>query len=149
MNGSNLEGRNIEVRYDQKDGNGGNYQNNYRGGNFSDNARESEEFGVYVGNLPWSASWQDLKDLFKQFGNVIYADVATEGGQAGAKSLGWGRVKFSTPGAQNRAINGMNGFMLSGRPLEVRVDAKSPGLIGKRNSSNNNKPTPQGLSCYG
>ena len=149
MNGTNVEGRNIEVRYDQKESNGGSRgssNSQARGGNYNDDggSRSNEEFGVYCGNLPWSVSWQDLKDLFKQYGNVVYADVATEGGQAGGKSLGWGRVKFSTPGAQNRAIKGMNGFMLSGRPMEVRVDAKSQ----SGNGAANNRPTPEGFSCY-
>jgi len=30
---------------------------------------------VYVGNLPWQTSWQDLKDHMRTAGNVVYADV--------------------------------------------------------------------------
>lgn len=29
----------------------------------------------YVGNLAWKTSWQDLKDKFREIGNVVYANV--------------------------------------------------------------------------
>ena len=32
---------------------------------------------VYVGNLPWTTTWQELKDQFRVAGNVTHADVAT------------------------------------------------------------------------
>ena len=34
---------------------------------------------VYVGNLSWQTSWQDLKDHFRQCGTVVHADVMREG----------------------------------------------------------------------
>lgn len=30
---------------------------------------------TYVGNLAWKTSWQDLKDKFRECGNVVYANV--------------------------------------------------------------------------
>lgn len=30
---------------------------------------------VFVGNLSWDVSWQDLKDHMNTAGNVLYADV--------------------------------------------------------------------------
>ena len=33
---------------------------------------------LYVGNLPYSVGWQDLKDLFRNAGNVIRADIPTD-----------------------------------------------------------------------
>ena len=30
---------------------------------------------VFVGNLAWKTSWQDLKDKFRECGNVVYANV--------------------------------------------------------------------------
>jgi RNA recognition motif-containing protein len=44
---------------------------------------EARNFGapanrhIYIGNLPALASWQDLKDLMRQAGEVIRADVGT------------------------------------------------------------------------
>jgi hypothetical protein len=51
---------------------------------------------VYVGNLDWSVSWQDLKDHFRECGEVIYADVMTEGGKGKGRSKGCGIVEFET-----------------------------------------------------
>ena len=47
----------------------------------------------YVGNLPYSAGWQDLKDLFRSAGRVLHADVMMEDG---GRSKGWGIVEFET-----------------------------------------------------
>lgn len=30
---------------------------------------------VFVGNLAWKTSWQDLKDKFRECGNVVYTNV--------------------------------------------------------------------------
>ena len=38
------------------------------------------EYRVIVSNLPPSCSWQDLKDHFRQAGDVIYTDVDRRGG---------------------------------------------------------------------
>ena len=76
----------------------------------------------YVGNLAWKTSWQDLKDKFRDVGNVVYANVMRDDGGmrgcwrieccslAGAtadqliifcssagRSKGWGIVEFETP----------------------------------------------------
>ena len=42
---------------------------------------------IYVGNLSWQVSWQDLKDHMRQAGEVIYADVMTEGGKGGRSKV--------------------------------------------------------------
>ena len=47
---------------------------------------------VYVGNLTWKTSWQDLKDHFRQCGEIVRADIAL--GQDG-RSKGFGLVVFA------------------------------------------------------
>ena len=49
---------------------------------------------VYVGNLSWDVSWQDLKDHFKTVGHVLHADVLTEA--ATGRSKGCGIVSFAS-----------------------------------------------------
>lgn len=34
---------------------------------------------IFVGNLAWKTSWQDLKDLFRSVGNVVYSNVMVGG----------------------------------------------------------------------
>ena len=90
------------------------------------------EYAVYVGNLPWSCDWKMLKDSFTSvFPDVVYADVATQGGAPGARSYGWGTVRFSSKQSRDNAIQRFNGKNMGGRNIEVRVDR------GKSNNNNN------------
>lgn len=44
----------------------------------------------YVGNLAWKTSWQDLKDKFRDVGNVVYANVMRDdGGELRACGCCW------------------------------------------------------------
>lgn len=75
---------------------------------------------VYVGNLAWRTSWQDLKDRFgSEEAGVVFADVMR--GEDG-RSRGWGIVEFETPEAAERAIHRLDGTELDGRPITVRED---------------------------
>ncbi|CAG8823267.1 21852_t:CDS:2, partial [Racocetra persica] len=56
---------------------------------------------IYVGNLPYSVGWQELKDLFRNAGNIIRADILI--GQD-RRSKGSGTVLFETPGDAANAI---------------------------------------------
>lgn len=73
---------------------------------------------LYVGELAWSVSWQDLKDHFKQIGEVLRADVATEEG--GRRSKGFGFVEFASAHDAARAVSQLNGSNLKGREIYVR-----------------------------
>ncbi|CAE7305546.1 unnamed protein product, partial [Symbiodinium sp. KB8] len=50
----------------------------------------AEGTSLYIGNLSWEATWQDLKDLFADFG-CVYTTVKE--GRDG-RSRGWGIVRF-------------------------------------------------------
>ena len=78
MNDSNLNGRPIFVREDRE-----------RDTFEKRNDREGKQ--IFVGNLPYTVSWQDLKDLFREAGNVVRADVLH--GHDG-RSRGQGTVLF-------------------------------------------------------
>ncbi|KAI0282777.1 hypothetical protein BGY98DRAFT_907293, partial [Russula aff. rugulosa BPL654] len=66
---------------------------------------------LFVGNvgllmvLPFHCQWQDLKDLFRQAGTILRADVAL--GQDG-RSRGFGTVVFATEHDAERAVNMFN-----------------------------------------
>jgi RNA recognition motif-containing protein len=134
LNGAEIDGRYLEAREDLKSaGAPAPTRGASKGGKVRDRSDDfggrsgragDEEYGVYIAGLPWRIAWQDLKDMCAEYGAVIYADVATEGGVPNGRSLGWGRVKFSTPGAQQRAINALNGAEIDGRYLEAREDLR-------------------------
>lgn len=80
---------------------------------------------LFVGNLPFHCQWQDLKDLFRQAGTILRADVAL--GQDG-RSRGFGTVVFATEFDAERAVNMFNGYEYNGRPLKVHYDKFMPSM---------------------
>ena len=70
---------------------------------------------LYVGNLPFTTTNDDLKDLFSQHGEVTSANVITD--RDTGRSRGFGFVEMSS-GAE-AAIEELHGFELNGRPLTV------------------------------
>ncbi|KAI5118546.1 hypothetical protein M0805_008486 [Coniferiporia weirii] len=81
---------------------------------------------LYVGNLPYQAGWQDLKDLFRAAGNIVRADINIG---ADGRAKGSGTVIFETSKDAQQAIGMYNGFDWYGRTLEVRED-RYAGLSG-------------------
>eukprot|EP00891_Asterochloris_glomerata_P003571 jgi/Astpho2/3571/Aster-06479 len=74
---------------------------------------------VFVSNLAWKSSWQDLKDRFREVGEVRYANVMRD---ESGRSKGWGIVEFETPEEAVSAVNTFNGTDLAGRKIMVRED---------------------------
>jgi RNA recognition motif-containing protein len=74
---------------------------------------------LYVGNLPFRTSWQDVKDVFKECGSVIRVDIA-EGPDG--RSKGYATVLYETEGEANGAIDKLNGTDFQGRSLTVRME---------------------------
>ncbi|WVO15019.1 hypothetical protein L204_102662 [Cryptococcus depauperatus] len=74
---------------------------------------------LFIGNLPIQASWQDLKDLMRQAGEVIRADVAY---RPDGTPRGNGTVVFVNPDDARAAIEMFNGFDWFGNVLVVHED---------------------------
>jgi RNA recognition motif-containing protein len=77
---------------------------------------------LFVGNLSWETGWRELKDHFRQCGEVDRAEVAE--GNDGRKR-GFGLVRFHSAKDAQAAIRKLNGVDFMGRPLDVRVDNKA------------------------
>ncbi|KAI0346634.1 RNA-binding domain-containing protein, partial [Trametopsis cervina] len=84
---------------------------------FGNNVERSRN--LFVGNLPFHIQWQDLKDLFRQGGTILRADVAL--GPDG-RSRGFGTVTFATEADAERAVRMFNGYEFNGRQLKVHFD---------------------------
>lgn len=93
-------------------------------GDSDDADEESQSRRVYVGNLSWGVSWQDLKDHFKSCEEVTRADVLT--GPDG-RSKGCGIVVFATLAGAQKAVLTMNDTELDGRQIQVREDRVKEG----------------------
>ncbi|KAI9228254.1 MAG: hypothetical protein DHS80DRAFT_7866, partial [Piptocephalis tieghemiana] len=74
---------------------------------------------IFVGNLPFDVQWPVLKDLFRTIGHVIRADIAMD---PEGKSRGYGTVLFATAQEARQAIDTLDGHLLHGRSLHVRMD---------------------------
>lgn len=79
---------------------------------------------VYVGNLAFEVTWKELKDHFRQVGEVIRADVMCEGNVEGGRSKGYGIVEYKTPEEAEQAI-GLTDTEIFGRKIFVREDRES------------------------
>eukprot|EP00927_Polykrikos_kofoidii_P071531 TRINITY_DN67793_c0_g1_i1.p1 TRINITY_DN67793_c0_g1~~TRINITY_DN67793_c0_g1_i1.p1 ORF type:complete len:221 (-),score=37.65 TRINITY_DN67793_c0_g1_i1:140-748(-) len=74
---------------------------------------------LYVGNIPFRATWQELKDLFKQEGEVIRVDIAMD---AVGRSRGYANVLFEKEEDATKAIEKLNEADFQGRKMMVRLD---------------------------
>ncbi|KAH0485368.1 MAG: hypothetical protein KVP17_002688 [Porospora cf. gigantea B] len=77
---------------------------------------------VFVGNLPWRTTWQDLKDTFRTAGFIQRSDVFR--GPDG-RSKGIGIVVFSTQEEANAAVQEYDGYELQGRQITCKIDEGS------------------------
>jgi RNA recognition motif-containing protein len=72
---------------------------------------------LYVGNLSFETTENDLQDLFEQHGEVT--DVALITDRSTGRSRGFGFVTMPDSVSANAAINSVNGSELHGRNLTV------------------------------
>ncbi len=74
---------------------------------------------LYVGNLSFHTSEDALRDAFGEFGSVMDAKVIMD--RETGRSRGFGFVTMDSGDAATKAIEGMDGTVLDGRPLRVNV----------------------------
>jgi len=72
---------------------------------------------LYVGNLPYSTTNQELTDMFSKHGTVKSADVIMD--RETGRSKGFGFVEMGSDEEAKAAIAALNGNKFSGRPLTV------------------------------
>ena len=72
---------------------------------------------IYVGGLPYSATEQEINNMFSAHGTVSSVSLITDKYTGQAK--GFGFVEMSTDAESQAAINTLNGTMMGGRNLTV------------------------------
>jgi len=72
---------------------------------------------LYVGNLPDSATEQDLSDKFATFGTVISVKLITD--HDTGRSRGFGFIEMMSEAEAQAAIDRLNGTDYEGRPMKV------------------------------
>ncbi|MCC6695052.1 MAG: RNA-binding protein [Candidatus Hydrogenedentes bacterium] len=72
---------------------------------------------IYVGNLSYQATEDDLRQAFGAHGNVKSVSVIMD--KMTGQSRGFGFVEMATKEEGDAAIAALNGFQLKGRPLKI------------------------------
>ena len=77
---------------------------------------------VYVGNLSWETTQDQLKEHFAQCGDVDQAEVM---GYPDGKKKGYGTVRYFKAEDAEKAIETLDGVQFNGRTLQVRLDNRA------------------------
>lgn len=72
---------------------------------------------LYVGNLPYTTTDQDLRDAFSEYGTVSSASVIMD--RETGRSRGFGFVEMPEDEEARAALQGLAGKDFNGRPLTV------------------------------
>jgi cold-inducible RNA-binding protein len=78
---------------------------------------------IYVGNLPFTATESEVRDLFAQHGTVESVALPTD--RDTGRPRGFGFVEMPQADAQ-KAMEALNGFNMGGRPLRVNEAQDRP-----------------------
>ena len=116
-----VDGRNLQIRYSNDKG------SQMKGGN-SNSAKKgpSSEFGVFVGNISYKCTENDLKKFFKDCGKVVDVRIAKK---PDGKLKGFAHVDFETKEGMEKAVE-KNGNELQGRALKIDKSSSGNGKGG-------------------
>lgn len=74
---------------------------------------------IYVGNLDWHYSEEELQELFEAYGQVTSASIIKD--KMSGRSRGFGFVEMPSEAEAQAAITALNGKNVGGRDLVVNV----------------------------
>jgi RNA recognition motif-containing protein len=91
---------------------------------------------IYVGNLPYDTTDEQLRELFSQFGQVTNASVIMD--RETGRARGFGFVELANDAQGQAAIESLHQKDFNGRALTVNVAQPKE-----------NRPRPMGNSSFG
>jgi RNA recognition motif-containing protein len=74
---------------------------------------------LFVGNLSFNTTENDLQEAFAAHGQVVEANLMMD--RMTGRSRGFAFITYSTPEEAQKAISAMNGAQLDGRALTVNI----------------------------
>ena len=97
------------------------------------------EAKLYVGNLSYTTTEQNIRELFMQAGNVTSVALIKEPGTQ--RSKGFAFVEMSSQSEAQKAISMFNGHTLNDRQLTVNVarPREERGGFRQQRGGNNNR----------
>jgi RNA recognition motif-containing protein len=84
---------------------------------------------LYVGNLPFGTTEEQLTQVFSEYGTVGSASIVTD--RDTGRSRGFGFVEMGTDQEAKAAISALDGTMLDGRTIQVNVARPREGGGGR------------------
>jgi RNA recognition motif-containing protein len=110
---------------------------------------------IFIANLDWEITSEDLRTTFSSFGEVTYAHVVYE--KDTKRSKGYGYVEMENTDHAINAIQALNGMEINGRKLDVKIASpkgnrppkkeapkkefvKKPGFIKKFSGDSDKRP---------
>lgn len=90
---------------------------------------------IFVGNLSFHSSEQDIRSLFEAYGSVDRVNIVTD--RETGQPRGFGFVEMSNNAEGDRAIAAVNGHEIDGRALnvnEARPKGDGGGFSGRKPS---------------
>jgi len=87
---------------------------------------------VFVGNLNYETSEEDLKSAFSTAGNVVEAKVV----RRGSRSNGYGFVEFETEEIATKAVELLDKFLLNDRSINVQLSTSTGTKVGTGTGGN-------------
>ena len=88
---------------------------------------------IYVGNLPYEVSDEELEAVFAEYGQVVSARVITD--RFSGRPRGFGFVEMGNDSEAQAAIDALNGRDLKGRPLTVNQARPREAAGGRRTAA--------------
>jgi len=92
---------------------------------------------IYVSNLSFNVTDEDLQDYFAEYGEVTSAKVIMD--KYTNRSKGFGFVEMPDDAAAQKAITELDGGMVDGRAIKVMI--AKPKEERRPNNNNNNRPS--------
>ena len=83
-----------------------------------------DRFHIYVGNLPFTLSSRELRELFEEHGEVAFAKIVRE--RETKRSKGFGFIEMVNDKEGQKAIESLNGYSLKGREIIVNQAKPRP-----------------------
>ena len=87
---------------------------------------------LFVGNLPWRMTSEELSDAFAPHGEVISARIVIDRDTQRSRGFGFVEMEVDNVEDVSQATNGLETF---GRPLRVNESDEKPGFDRPRRSS--------------
>jgi len=84
---------------------------------------------VFIANLDWSITSEDIKATFSTFGTVTYAHVVYE--KDTKRSMGFAYVEMESADEAINAIQALNGVEINGRMIDVKIASAKENRVKK------------------